>query len=208
MHTQTNDTPKSSSSSHKQGRKFSKKIILTSIIVGVLLLIGGVVAAFTKINGGVKLVKYSDDNVEILYPENYKKKTIPGEGVQFTEDAPKDSKDKSVIIVDTGDTGNVDDGKKSQFFDEFEQGLLKEKFTTFVDKGYPVVDKSERIKHKGNEAIRLKGTYKVDGKKVGDITAIAALTQNKYYTIVVAAHDSDPGVQKKAHTIIDSISVK
>lgn len=202
--------PVMTSSSYKQGRSFSKKIILASIIAGVLLLIGGGVFAFTKMNGGVKLVKYSDENLEMLYPEGYKKKSVAGGGVRFTEPEDKDPKDdgQSVIEADVSETpGDISESDKKKTFDKFEEHL-KENDGSLDEDAKITIDKSERIKHNGNDAIKLRVTVKEGDKKVGTQVAMFAISKDKIYIISVAAHISDPDLSKKADTIVDSIKPK
>ncbi len=221
--------PLMTASAYKQGRNLSKKIILASVIVGVLLLIGGGVFAFTKMTGGIKLAKYSGSKFEILYPGNYEKKEFDeGRQVLFTEpDSKKDAKnskeDKLDLKSDLSDMGDNDsavivaadeipeearkeiESKKEDFFNSFEKQL---KDGSSDDNKKIVLDKSERTKHLSNDALILKGVYKKKGKKVGNINIVIALGNDKYYVIMVVAHDSDPGVQKKADKIIDSFKLK
>ncbi len=221
--------PLMTASAYKQGRNFSKKIILASVIVGVLLLIGGGVFAFTKMTGGVKLVKYSGSKFEILYPENYEKEeSDEGRQVLFTEpDSKKDAKnskeDKPGLESDLSDMEDDDsaiivtadeipeearkeiESKKEEFFNSYEKQFKDG--SSDDDKKF-VFDKSERTKHLGNDALILKGVYKKKDKKVGNINIVIALGNDKYYVIMVAAHNSDLGVQKNADKIIDSFKLK
>jgi len=191
-----------------QGGSKKKLIMLIVGIVVLLALIVGGWFGYNKFFAGIKLEKYSNSNISLLVPAGYAKTEENG-GATFDEKNASDDTKSTVIAYYQAYPEAISDDELASVKTELRNQLKSAAQGAVASSGETVDDLNiTDTTFKGDAALKLTGTAKKDGKKIGDVTIVAVANKKAVYLVGVAAHTSDPGLKKKTNTIINSLEVK
>jgi len=192
----------------QQSKRPNKKVIMIVVTTLLLLIvIGGGYFAFTKFMGGTKLEKFSNSHFSIKYPKGYEKDESEYDA-EFTE-PNSEEKTKSYIIVTFGESNEeINDKLLEKEFKVYESDINAQvsdelRLMQKVENG-----KSERINHKGSKALKVTADVTENGKKIGTAHLLLGVNKKQYFLVLLYAHNSDPGVEKKADAILASFDLK
>jgi hypothetical protein len=191
-----------------EGKAGSKRSMLLIIggIVGAAL-IGVAIFAVIHFMGGVKLEAYSDENFTLQVPAGYEQEKEDN-GISFKEKDGDKTRSEVGVFYEAFPEELSDDQLAEA------RSVLKDQLGDFTDElvqdsDYGVENvKTAETTFKGAQGYRITGDLVEDGKNVGKFTMVMVMTNKEVYLVGVAANDSDPGVGKKAETIINSFEVK
>lgn len=190
--------------------KDNKLVILIAAIAGgavVLGLIVWVLIAF--VFNSIALETYKGDGYSVLVPKDYEKDES-ATSVTFKEpDADDDDQSQvsilSVPIKDALTVMDKDDLVKL-YDDMFSQDNLTEA-AGFSDESIVKNFNKETMKYQGHDARKITFDVERDGKRTGTGYVLLVFGDEAFYGIAIAAHASDPGVNKAANKILNSLEI-
>lgn len=188
--------------------KRKKKPVLFIVLaaITVVLLAGGAFAA-SKFLGGIKLETYSNSSFSISYPKGYEVNESADGTTTFKEPKQPEDTQSGVVVGINHVPKGIDKAERGKVFKSIEASL--EDLETFKDDGQKVINvDKEIIQFEAADALKIHAEIEKDGKKIGEVSLLAGVTEKYVYTAIAYGHISDPGVLKKIETIIQSFDLK
>lgn len=189
------------------GGKKRTIVIIVIAVAALLLLAGGTYFVTKMLGGNIKLEEFSNENVTMLVPVGYEKTEESG-GTTFKEKEGEEGTRSEVVVYYQELPESVTDEDIPELKEAL-KGQLEEAATSATGenkelKNINITD----ITFKGSDAFKLTAEAYDDGKKAGTVTLVAGVKDRALFMVGVAAHEGDPGVERKIDEIINSLQLK
>ena len=189
-----------------QPKKMPSKALIGGIL-GAIVLVAVAVSVYFLFFSGIKLATYNGQNFSIQYPDGYEQKDVDEGSATFIE------KGDAVTASEVGVYYSAFPEALSQEQVDLYRSTIKEQLQTnageITGSELQLKDpKVEDVKFKGQDAIQMTAKVTKDGADNGSAKFIAVFDTQKFYMVVVKAHNSDPGVAQATDRIINSFATK
>ena len=202
----------------KSAKKSHKKLLFMALPILVLVTVVGVFLGMQVFGNSVTLVKYSNDDFSIQYPEGYEQKEEQGliyfqeqlgETDATGEELEKLEKTRSGVIVGTA---TIPTNLSAE-----QKGLLQEQFRKVGDNFADVITSdNQEVKNKNTDnnykIVGIDGSYTSaeiyeNNSKVADVAIAVAINDDRMIVIAVLSHVDDSGVADNAKKIVESFKL-
>ncbi len=189
----------------------NKLIALIGIIVGGLVLLGGGIwLAISLLGSSVALETYEGDGYSILAPKDYTKDEA-STSVTFEEPDEDSDTQSKVSVASYSIESTLKYTTKDKLIEMYDKTLSEENLSEsgLTSDSDNTIDnfKKETTTHQDFDARKISFDVKKDGKKVGEGHMLIVFGDDSIYMVSVAAHAGDPGLQKAASKILDSLKI-
>lgn len=195
-------------SAARQGKK--KTIIMAVVVLLVVALLGaGVFFGLKMFGSSLKTTTYEGKNFTVLVPAEGYKKIESGDNISFREEAGSDS-DQSEVMVRVMHVGALSGELEKKFLEELKSTLSQDRLSDLGAASGTTSDYSAEIEnHEGQDEVWVRARINGSGdEKGGDFLVRAYVKNENVYLVVIAAHDSDPGMKRAADKIAHSLTAK
>ena len=188
-----------------------KLITIVAAVAGGIAVLGLIIwVLIAFVFNSIALESYKGEGYTILVPKDYKEDESLG-SVSFVEPDSDDEDEQSQVVVGSTPTENIlAYMKKDDAIELYDDMLDEDNFTDdlgFSDDSTVTNFKKEDVTHQGFDARKVTFDVEEDGKYIGSGYILLVFGDDAFYIVTVAAHSSDPGLNKAANKILDSLEI-
>ena len=188
-----------------------KLIAIVAAVAGGIAVLGLIVwVLIAFVFNSIALESYKGDGYTILVPKDYEEDEDLG-SVSFVEPDADDEDEQSQVVIGSTPTENIlAYMKKDDAIEVYDDMLDEDNFTDnlgFSDDSTVTNFKKEDVTHQGFEARKVTFDVEEDDKYIGSGYILLVFGDDAFYIVKVAAHLSDPGLNKAANKILDSLEI-